>query len=105
MYYELVQIADNQDFIDAAKSMGWDETNYNEILDALKEEGAQQGFIVNYDSTKKRVSGEFVDEVTLYFTIGAECQGNSWFPTELSACRTKDGKMWASETVVDESCC
>ena len=93
-YVQLAKIADDVDFIAATKSMGWDETNYQEVLHDLN---GIKGFIPNFDIEKKKLGKvEVVKEAVVYGTIGGE-EGNRWYNLEgiSHVFKDKNGKFWA----------
>lgn len=99
-YVKLTQIQDTPDFVAAAKSLGWDETNYGEIL---KDIGEENGYIVNYDIECQRPRGT-ADEVQLYFTIGSDI-GNRWYSAgQVDVIINKNG-VWAKLSMIDDICC
>lgn len=98
-FYKLVKIEDTPEFIAAAKSMGWDETNYEEILEDLEN---QDGYIVNCDEEIQKVKNANTSKATLYVTIGGD-GGNRWYDNEVPVL-INDLGMWCSEDVI-ESCC
>lgn len=99
-YIKLAKIEDTPDFIDAAKSMGWDETNYGDVLNEI---GTEDGYIVNYDVEKKRPRGEY-GEVEVFFTIGSS-EGNRWYSAGNVAVIINASGVWAKLDTIDEICC
>ena len=99
-YVKLAKIEDNQQFIDAAKSMGWEDTNYKEILDDV---GDQDGYIVNYDCEVGKPRGE-ADEREVFFTVGG-LEGNRWYSAGPVAVVVNDQGVWAKLSMLERICC
>lgn len=102
MFVQLAKVENSAAFIAAVKSMGWDETNYTEVLDDL--EGVEKnGFVINFDITKPKSKLGYVKLVTgvVFGTLGTE-EGNRWF--SLDDCQVyqdKDGNFWADEDKIE----
>lgn len=91
-YVKLAAIKDNAEFIAAAKSMGWDETNYQGILEDIGD--CNNSYIVNFDLTQTRMVGvEVIEDVEILCTIGDEC-GNRWYNVNCTAYKDKEGYFW-----------
>lgn len=103
-FYQLAPIGINEQFIEAAKSMGWDETNYRELLNEI---GPEDGYVVNSDVIKDEMEDGAVelDEVDLMFTFGDPDGGNRWYATTVyNVHRDANGVVWASVREVEEAC-
>jgi hypothetical protein len=95
-YVQVALVADTPEFIEACKSMGWDETNYKEVLDELSEFGVC--YIPNFDVMRDRLYS-IVDsnDIVLFGTVGDMDGINRWYESEVSASVDKKGNVWVSE--------
>jgi len=99
-YVKLALIKDDPDFIAAAKSMGWTDEDYIEIINELGEVDAH---IVNYDEVRVRPRGTY-GEVEVYFTIGSS-EGNRWYSAGTVAVIVNNAGTWAKLETIDAICC
>lgn len=99
LYYRLAKISDTPDFIEATQSMGWDETNYTEVLDALD---GEQGFIVNFNEEQtihtSTASGQLGD---IYTTTGG-AEGNRWYSMQTFIAEV-NGQFYVMQSNVDNA--